>query len=54
LVAGQLVQLAFAVWAFTCDPDPFVVHFDVNKVEIDDHKVRAINKIREEHLVYEL
>ncbi|MGR5287731.1 hypothetical protein ACP3V5_20605 [Vibrio maritimus] len=38
----------------TCDPDPFVVHFDVNKVEIDDSKVRVINKVREESLVYDL
>ncbi len=39
---------------FTCDPDPFVVHFDVNKVEIDDGKVKVINKVREESLVCEL
>ncbi|MCV2883592.1 hypothetical protein OE749_02620 [Aestuariibacter sp. AA17] len=39
---------------FTCDPDPFVVHFDVNKVEIDDSKVRVINKVREVTLVYDL
>lgn len=38
----------------TCDPDPFVVHFDVNKVEIDDSKVRVVNKVREESLVYVL
>ncbi len=39
---------------FTCDPDPFVVHYDVNKVEIDASKVRVINKVREESLIYEL
>ncbi len=39
---------------FTCDPDPFVVHFDVNKVEIDDARLRVINKTREEVLAYDL
>jgi hypothetical protein len=37
---------------FTCDPDPFVVNYDANKIEIDEDKIRVINKIREEHLVY--
>lgn len=39
---------------FTSDPDPFVVHFDVNKIEIDNDKLRVINKVREETLVYDL
>lgn len=38
---------------FTCDPDPFVVHYDVNKFEIDEKKLRVLNKVGEEVLVYE-
>jgi hypothetical protein len=32
------------------DADPFVVHFDVNRVEIDNNQIRVINKIRKETL----
>lgn len=39
---------------FSCDPDPFIVHYEINKVEIDGSKVKVINKVRKESLVYEL
>jgi hypothetical protein len=39
---------------FTCDPDPFIVHFEVNKVEIEDDKIRIINKNEEQTLVADL
>lgn len=39
---------------FSCDPDPFKVHFDVNKVEIDNGQINVINKVREKTLVYDL
>ncbi|WP_375753658.1 hypothetical protein [Vibrio sp. HN007] len=39
---------------FESEPDPFTVHFDINKIEIDEHKVRVFNKIRQEHLLVEL
>jgi phage-related protein len=32
---------------FSCDPDPFVVDYHVNKVEIEGGKVRIMNKVRE-------
>lgn len=39
---------------FSCDPDPFIVHFDVNKIDIDNSKMRVINKVRETTIFYEL
>lgn len=35
---------------FTGDPDPFVIHYDINKIEIDDSTVKVINKVREQTL----
>lgn len=49
-IIGKNKKIAKEKVVFECKPDPFVVHFDVNRVEIENNQVRVINKIREETL----
>jgi len=39
---------------FSCDPDPFVVHYEINRIEVVGRELRVINKIRETVLTCDL
>jgi len=45
-------EIVKEVVIYSYDPDPFVVNYDVNKIEIDASSVRVINKLRENTIIF--